>query len=257
MSDRANSPKEALYKHLRGEDFDSDTYESWQEQAEDEVEESFSDSLELDSEEYVCYSSYENAYDAAIEIERDLLEQEGAVSMVGIDNVKDFLDESWFKDFLQESYEAYFDGIQNESSSDDDLYVNRAHEEACDINIAEPLGEFEEPEESDFDDEDEYEEAYEEWESKVQDERDNVEREVSDLASEFAEEKLDELGGDYVGEYESQFGDLDDVIKNNPEIIDLDDVAEWVVDTDGAADILASYDSSEVEVDDYYLYRIG
>ena len=44
---------------------------------------------------------------------------------------------------------------------------------------------------------------------------------------------------------------------NNPDVVDIDKLAQYVVDTDGAANTLASYDGEEVELYNCYAYRVN
>ena len=66
---------------------------------------------------------------------------------------------------------------------------------------------------------------------------------------------------DPIQTYIDNFGanDFDYVIKNNPNLIDLDSLANDIVEADGVANSLARYDGEEIETDfdniTYYMYR--
>ena len=52
--------------------------------------------------------------------------------------------------------------------------------------------------------------------------------------------------------------ELDQIAINHPEVVDLDKLAQYVVDTDGIANTLASYDGKEIELyEGGYAYRVN
>lgn len=56
--------------------------------------------------------------------------------------------------------------------------------------------------------------------------------------------------------YINEFGidDLNDFIKLN-DLLDLDKIIEYIIEVDGYANSLASYNGEEIETDNYYMYR--
>ena len=103
------------------------------------------------------------------------------------------------------------------------------------------------------------EDIRDEWED---DDRTRLEHEMEDAGCETEEEFIDYLCDgwpDSVEWFRSNFGDaeLDSVAINHPEVVDLDKLAQYVVDTDGAANTLASYDGEEVELYNCYAYRVN
>ena len=65
---------------------------------------------------------------------------------------------------------------------------------------------------------------------------------------------------DSVEWFRSSFGEseLDQIAINHPEVVDLDKLAQYVVDTDGVANTLAGYDGKEIELyEGGYAYRVN
>jgi len=141
----------------------------------------------------------------------------------------DTVEDGWFDDVQKESHEAYAEDIQSEESSDDDLYANRLHEELVDAGLMD---------------------AFDEDESDTMD----------DLASE-AEGKIDELA-DYMMEndsvewFKNNFGEdeLSTTVKKN-NLVDEEELAEMIIDSDGVANTLSSYDGEEIDLGSFYAYR--
>ena len=68
----------------------------------------------------------------------------------------------------------------------------------------------------------------------------------------------DSIKGQEMEEYKYQFGEKqfhDILIREG--LIDIDALAQWCVDMDGAAHFLASYDGEEIEENGYYIYRVN
>ena len=102
------------------------------------------------------------------------------------------------------------------------------------------------------------EEIRDEWED---DEKTRLDVEMENAGCETEEDFIDYLCNswpDSIEWFRSNFGnaDLDSVAINHPEVVDIDKLAQYVVDTDGAANTLASYDGEEVELYNCYAYRV-
>ncbi len=110
-------------------------------------------------------------------------------------------------------------------------------------------------------------EFYEQYVEDIRDEwadteKTRLEVEMEDAGCDTEEDFIDYLcnnWADSIEWFKFNFGnsELDEVVKNQPEIIDLNKLAEYVVNTDGEASILASYDGEEVELDNCYAYRVN
>ena len=103
------------------------------------------------------------------------------------------------------------------------------------------------------------EEIRDEWED---DEKTRLDVEMENAGCETEEDFIDYLCNswpDSIEWFRSNFGnaELDYVAINHPEVVDIDKLAQYVVDTDGVASTLASYDGEEVELDNCYAYRVN
>ena len=102
------------------------------------------------------------------------------------------------------------------------------------------------------------EEIRDEWED---DEKTRLDVEMENAGCETEEDFIDYLCNswpDSIEWFRSNFGnaELDYVAINHPEVVDIDKLAQYVVDTDGVANTLASYDGEEVELYNCYAYRV-
>ena len=103
------------------------------------------------------------------------------------------------------------------------------------------------------------EDIAEEWEG----DRTRLEVEMEEAGCETEEEYVDYLCDgwpDSVEWFRSSFGEseLDQIAINHPEVVDLDKLAQYVVDTDGVANTLAGYDGKEIELyKGGYAYRVN
>ena len=66
------------------------------------------------------------------------------------------------------------------------------------------------------------------------------------------------IEGQEMEEYKFQFGEeqFQDILIREG-LIDIDALAQWCVDMDGAAHFLASYDGEEIEENGYYIYKVN
>ena len=225
----------------------------------DEVETSNWGGFEAEGAEYIVASDSE-ADDLAIQSVNGLIDDVGAFGFSDMSTsqiINYYLDTVWFEEAERESNEGYAEDIASESSSDEDLYVNRLHEESVNYGLMEELDLPEEPEEP-ADDSDSLRDAYDGiillWEEKCQKLRDNAESEAEGLKYEFAEAMMSD---DSVEWYRDNFGEesLLEIAKSNG-LVDEDAFAQWVIDTDGRGHILSGYDGEELELEDgLYAYR--
>jgi len=248
--------KVALYKFVyETEEFDTEEYETLEDAADDMIEESSYDhygvpAYEVDGMEFAVTDDYSEAEEGAIQWNESVTEECGPGNFW-----EDYVESGWFEDIQREMNESYAEEIKDDNSSDEDLYVNRLHEELCDFGLMEPLNLDEEPTQGEYDTTEEYDDAYEEWEANSYDTKSRVEDEAANMISELAE-KMSEDQGDAVQYYISEFGDeeFNTVVKEN-NLIDVRAYAEFCVRTDGVSHALAGYDGNEYEVDGFYIYR--
>ena len=103
------------------------------------------------------------------------------------------------------------------------------------------------------------EDIRDEWED---DDKTRLEVEMENAGCETEEDFIDYLCDswpDSIEWFRFTFGDaeLDSVVINNPNVVDIDKLAQYVVDTNGAANALASYDGEEIELYNCYAYRVN
>jgi tetratricopeptide (TPR) repeat protein len=252
----ASSREEALYLFMKGEDFEG--YDDLDDAVNSEVENDYGNYFSCDGEEYLVFEDEDEARDYAIEGCINLFDDVGVFGLSDYTTdwaINNAMDASWFDDAMQESNEAYAEDIKDESSSDEDLYVNRLHEELVDFGLMDELDLPDEPDEDDHEENGDYDEAYEAWEEEVQELKDSAESEAENKISELAE-KMGENYDDAIEWYKDNFGseELGEIAKRH-NLIDEDAVAEMIVDTDGIAHCISSYDGEEHEQDSYLLYR--
>ncbi len=275
------------------------------------------ENFEADGEEYLVITD-EEADEQATQRAKDLIDDIGLEGFTEFaqDHAKEhFIDTDWFDEAMKESSESYCYDIKDESASDSDTYVSRLHEEMVEggtMNEPEYPEEpeedeyshdredfdsedidSEEPEEGDFDTEDEWQDAFdiwetkkeeaegewdeeqdrletetqeeydnavEEWETEKEDYRSELENDVENNIDTFAESRID--GDDGYEWWTQNIGDATEVIKNNG-LLDEDEFAEWLVETDGRGQYMSSYDGEENvetvtlagETETFYLYR--
>jgi len=246
---KATSKEEALYLFVNGEEYDEETYDSFEEAVDNEVSSAYGTNYEIDGEEYLVCEDEDEARDEAIENLKNLFDDIGVFGLSDyttnwiLDNA---LDDSWFAEAMSESDVSYAEDIKDEESSDEDLYVSRLHEEMVEMGIMEELDLPEEPEDED---------ELEAWEEEVEDIKDNVRDEVENKIDEFVDKRAEDYGNP-VEWFEDNFGreELSRVAKDNY-LVDEDAVAEMIIDTDGLGHTLSSYDGEEHEQDGYLIFR--
>lgn len=180
--------------------------------------------------------------------------------------IKDnFLTDSGIGEYQENDYRSYYEDIESES---DTLYENRQQREITEMLANNDIIPFE------LEDIVKYLEIKDNSLEECLAEEDLLE--YIDTYSKIQEyfEKYEENKDDYIekcteiiiSEYDSpadwvvfNFGKdaLKDFIENGMFEVDLDGINEWVMESDGRGNSLASYDGVEHEVDDFYIYRIN
>lgn len=197
---------------------------------------------EVDGEEYQIYNDHSYAEQAAIEYTKELLtddtDYERWYDMFG----DEVFDTDSLEEFFQEDYENYAEDIESENGE----HGNRLFDELIDAGLIEDTEEYfeltkNEDDDSDFEPELDY---------------DSPLFDVDDMKREFAEQRVNDIDGDYVGEYINNFGKVG--LEN---YLDMDLLAEKIVDSDGCGNSLSSYDGKEIETDidgtTLWIYRIN
>ena len=170
-----------------------------------------------------------------LEVVIELIDDIGYTSINGWE---DYVDEDIFEQAMQESNEFYCDDIASESSA---IYGSRLVEECYDNGLID---------DDDFETDEDGDPNYEEC---LVDEY--------DLKEKLAEYLTENSGYSYASQwYMDNFGeeDFNEFVKRN-NAVDIDELAEYVVRSDGAANTLARYDGQEntFEFDEttYYIYK--
>ena len=182
--------------------------------------------------------TYEEALIEALEQARETLDELGLEALTPDYKdyvIENYLDEDSCDDIMREYYEGYVNDIEDES---DDEFPNRLIRELYEADIIN----------------DEYFEK---------DEDDNVD--YSTLEGSIDLESKKEALVDYLVDNMNAYQFLEDMFGNGQELskfieennlIDLDDVAQDCVDTDGVGHFLARYDGKELEIrDDLFAYK--
>lgn len=185
--------------------------------------------------EYYVFDDYDEAEEAA---KQDVINLIDDIGYSGILGWEDFVDEDIFEQAMHESNEFYCDDIADESSS---IYESRLVEECYEAGLIDD-DDFETDEDGDPD----YEEC-------LVDEY--------DLKEKLAQYMTDNSGYANASQwYMDNFGEesFNEFVKRN-NAVDVDELAEYVVRTDGVENSLAQYDGREntFEFDGttYYIYR--
>ena len=183
--------------------------------------------------EYAVYTD-EEADRAAVEYE------EGIIDDLGLEAFTDsFLsyvlcycvDDSYFEDICREDYSYYAEDIKYES---DDEYGNRLNQECIEAGLIS---------ESDIDEDGDY----------IGDE------DLVDLLAEHHVEITKQNYDSFADWYFSELGidSMNAVIKENPDLLDIEAITDELISWDGRGHILSFYDGKEIELDDdLYAYRL-
>lgn len=225
---------DALAEHGYDEALPETLYEAFDALYSDYTIESYGNgNLKCGTKTYYIFDDYDEARDAAVRYAEDLIAD---IGVTAINGWEDHVDTTWFDDAMRESYESYCYDIESEYSTE---YGNRLVEECFDNGLID---------DDDFEIDEEGEVDYTECNLST------------DALVERLTDYLCDQYDDPVEWYADNFGDASEaVIANN--LVDVDALVEYVVDTDGIAHLLASYDGyeNEYELDGitYYIYREG
>ena len=240
MYDNGDISEEEIFDIGDDEEFDIDnigTYELGEQY--DTYDDALGTNISCNGEDWYVFDNYDDA-EAAAKEECMLLFDDIGIEGINFDNlggIERYVDEDWFKDALEESFRFYCEDIANEG---DNTYDNRLVQECYDEGLIT---------DSDFEEDEDGEPDYTQC---LVDEEDLVDRYVDNYVSGIY---------DPIQTYIDNFGayDFDNVVKNNPNLIDLDSLANDIVEADGVANSLARYDGEEIETDfddiTYYMYR--
>lgn len=244
--------------------------------------------FEYNKEEYSFFTN-KGADKAQIEyissITEDLKDEEipRLIEEHGVELILGEKSEAFFKEFWEEDFEYLFHEFKEESSSDDDLYIHRLHEELCDFSLMEPLQYYDEvveyPNETSFDSPDEFSKAVENWESDeksfLEKQKEEIKGKVDDMLEEYVSKRLEEIGeGEYAQEVVLQFGKEEFVkICESNNLLDFDEIAQKLIKIypDSRGQYLNAYDGLEHEFADkvlidesgeeksvvYYMYQLN
>ena len=194
-----------------------------------------------DNTSYLVFTDYDDVIDSAKEYIEDTIDDIGITQLFSFDTLKEFLD----TDRFQEIYDEDADYLADEQSEEDLLEFLRQEGR---------LDEFAELKESDDEDEESDDELDE-------DDLDNWELTDEDGAREAYKDNYLSNYDDPVEWYIDMMGteSLEELIKRDSSVIDMDSLIQYVVDSDGPASQLATYDNSEIEHEYngeyYYIYR--
>jgi hypothetical protein len=191
-----------------------------------------------DGEEYLVVTEDE-ARDIAEESIQSIFDDLGLESFT--ETFQDWIQENalnsdWFEDAMRESFDSYVSDIESEDS---DTFDNRLIEELFDNELL-TIDDFEQDED-------------EETEYPTGELKDDVD--LESLKERYIDKLCDQ---DAIDWYRDNFGDADlrEVLKENPNIIDMETVVDRAIDVDGIAHFIATYDGDEIELDNgYYAYR--
>lgn len=184
----------------------------------------------VEDKEYLVLNEEEReqyAYDSV----KNFIDEVGAQHINGYEN---FIDEDYFYDMMNESYDDYCRVILNES---DDKFENRLIAECYKNNILK---------DEDFEEIiNENNNTYVDYKQCIANEEDYIESYTDYLCNtRSAIEYAKEIYGN-------------ELYKYHPNAFDIDEIIEYVIDTDGYGHVISSYDGKEIEYGDYYIYRLN
>ncbi len=172
--------------------------------------------------------------EADMEAERSIQDLIDDVGVTYINGWEDYIDSSFFDDVMDELNRSYAEDIANESSRE---FENRLVKECYDNGLIDDDDFAKEDEESDAPD---YNEC-------LLDKGELIDRLVDDMNSRER---------DSVEWYRFNFGDeqlSEMAIQNNA--INMDELIQYVIDSDGRGHTLSNYDGNEYEFNNIFYYR--
>lgn len=206
------------------------------------VEEGYSENIfEIkDSNEEYFVGNYEESYDAAKEDVINIYEDLGLESFT--EDFQDWIIMNAINEDYLDDYISDIADSQVESMDDDDL-----------IQFAIDNGMYTE---EDIYEEDEDGELVIREDFEIEKLRDEVREFIAPSDEADYSEKIDYIE-DYYG-LDTFKDEMRDMSKGNPDVIDIDVVADECIEEDGIAHFVASYDGEEIELDDdLYAYRMN
>lgn len=201
--------------------------------------------VETDEEDMEFFvGTYDESYEAAKQDVLDLLDDIGIESLSPDYDWTQFVDDDYFEQAYEEMERSYLEDIRNEDDYQD-IYANRLIQELVDDWNILSNDDLVENEDGllDIADEDDYDDYIEQGVEALM-------NNIKDAYGTYAKAYLDELGEENFDAFVKEHG-------NN--ILNYEDMAEDIVDTDGMGNSLARYDGKENEVmvngTDYYIFR--
>lgn len=200
------------------------------EQSED-IQNEYDEVYSYEGMEYLILTD-EQADDKCYEEIQYLIDDVGPDAINGYEN---FIDEHYFDDEQQQSVQNYCYDISNEKDKD---FGNRLVKECYENNLIEDA-DFEQDEDGDV--------IY-----------DQCKLNNDELIQSYVEWRCDQQNSlDYMLEIDTP----KDLIKYNPNCLNMDDLVNYVISSDGRGHILSSYDGKEdwiqYQGEEYYIYRIN
>jgi hypothetical protein len=200
----------------------------------DNVAHLYDNTYEVDGKEYLVYENQSDAYNAAVDSCKQLIEDCGVDCINGYEN---YVKKNYFDTMQENYYKEYCNDIKREPS---DRFDNRLIDECYDAMIIYP---------SDF--------AY------AIDENGNETDEIDFMNCLADEDQMIDNYVEYLCETEESYDwirgmySVKDLVKYYPNAFNIDAMAEYCVDTDGIAHTLSSYDGKEIKCNGLYLYRVN
>lgn len=201
-----------------------------------------------------------------------LIDDIGIIDVFGYDTwqwnyiVDNFLKDNGIEDIMFEDYKSYYNDIEYEG---DEIFDNRQIKEITEMLANNDIISF------DLEDIVKYLEIKDKSLCEIlEDEEldgDMLEiyisiKEYFDNYDDNKDEYIEKCTEIIISEYDSpaewvmlNFGKdiLKKFIEDNQFSLDIDGISQWIIDTDGRGNSLASYDGKEYEEGDYFIYRIG
>ena len=189
-------------------------------------------------EEWWVFKSQGQAEAQALESEIDLLESEpeildGVLNNIGKENFV-FMSETDIRIISGEEADARLDGID----------LDELKELANDNNI-----DFKDPEDTLNEDDENFDEELEKANEALEN---DLQEKVQEKLAEEVKQRLEDDPLDYFAELGT---DTNQAIESNLVSVDIEKVAQEVIDLDGLGSLLSTYDGEEVETKNLFLYR--
>jgi hypothetical protein len=192
----------------------------------------------------------DDAFESAKSYLKDQIDSEGLDTLFSSDFISNYVDKENFEHFLRYNFDDYVrddpEGVLDESDRE------LSEKQTMFIQYLElKLQKLEQKLES-AEDQDEIEKI----QNAIENTQEKIDEINSDPQGEYSEEKIEEAIENYVERYKDDienyfqdwFGEFNLTVVMNNDLIDVDELIDDVVSTDGAAHILNHYDGSSDEV---------